>query len=299
MLWTIGRSAGVTLLLSSSACASPVGDVTVLLDAEDSITAGLDPGTAGEDVVDGWTVRFSRYLVAIGEVQLRRTADGATARDARRWVADLAGLGPAGSALTEITAVEIGRWDWFTYSTAGAGGALRHPTASEADFAAMAEGGLTYLLQGTIAKPDGQSCPPAGTCRPAPEIAFRLGVPVDANFGPCQAEDGLPGVTVTEAGSTVSLSIHGDHIFFDRFPSGAEVVRRRAQWLADSDLNGDGEVTEDEVMSIDGADLFGSDTYSLSGAPFPIRTAWDFVRSQLATQGHFQGEGECPWEVAP
>ena len=104
-------------------------------------------------------------------------------------------------------------------------------------------------------------------------------------------------MTVTEGGTAVSITLHGDHLFFDTFPSMAEVIERRAQWLADADTDGDDTITTGELMAIDAAALFPSATYNLAGAPFPIETAFDFVRSQLATQGHFQGEGECPWDV--
>jgi hypothetical protein len=46
----------------------------------------------------------------------------------------------------------------------------------------------------------------------------------------------------------------------------------------------------------DAAALFPAPDYSLTGAPFAIDTAWDFVLAQLKTQGHFQGEGECLWD---
>ncbi len=287
-----------SLAVIAFGCGAPTGDVRVLLGAESSITEGLDPGSELEDVADGWSVRFSKYVVAIGHVRLVRSTAALEAHDDGVTVIDLAALPPSGLELARFEALEVGRWDHFEYATPRAGAdAIRHESVSEADFEAMVAGGWTHLVEGTLESPEGQSCPPDGECRPAARLTFRIAAEVETLFGPCEAEDGLPGVTVTEAGSTVSITLHGDHVFFDAFPSGAEVIERRAQWLANADTDADGAITPEELMALDAAAIFPSDTYNLAGAAIPVETAWDFVRAQLATQGHFQGEGECPWEL--
>jgi hypothetical protein len=94
------------------------------------------------------------------------------------------------------------------------------------------------------------------------------------------------------------VTLHGDHLFFDAFPTGDEgTIMRRAQWLANADLDGDANVTAAELQAASASDLFPASLYSLTGALVPVSTAFDFVRAQLATQGHFQGEGECVWEL--
>ena len=281
--------------MSAIGCGGPTGDVTVFLDAEDTITRGLDAGEGDEDIVDGWSVRFAKYLVAVGEIRLARTADGQEAHDDAARVIDLAALPPGGVELTRFEALDALRWDRFEYATPHATGATRDESVSEADFDAMVANEWTYLIEGTLENPSGESCPPDGACRAATALSFRAGASVATSFGPCEGHDGLPGVTVTEGGTAVSITIHGDHLFFDTFPSAAEVIERRAQWLANADLDGDDTITTEELMAIDAAALFPSSTYSLAGAPYPLETAFDFARSQLATQGHFQGEGECPW----
>ena len=74
---------------------------------------------------------------------------------------------------------------------------------------------------------------------------------------------------------------------------------RLAQWLADCDLDLDGTVTRTELEAIAPSDLSELDArYDLS-APFddlPLDSMWNYLRAQLRTQGHFQGEGECPFE---
>ena len=52
------------------------GDVTFLIQAEDTITEGLAAGDGDENITDGWSVSFDRYAVAIGEIQLNRPTAG-------------------------------------------------------------------------------------------------------------------------------------------------------------------------------------------------------------------------------
>lgn len=287
----------VPLFVALGCTNTPTGDLTVRLEAEDTIPEGLEPGTGDENIVDGWTVTFETYALVVGDVHLEREAEMLEVHDETVWAVDLAALGAGGIELATFEAIDAVRWDHFEYATPHPDGAVRHDSLDPALFDEMVANDWTYLIEGTLTKPDGESCPPGGACRSATSIAFRLGVPVDAVFGPCEAEEGLPGITVTEGGTTAAITIHGDHVFFDAFPSGAEVIERRAQWLANADVNGDDMVTSEELMGIDAADLFTSDLYNLAGSPYPIEDAFDYVRGQLATQGHFQGEGECPWTV--
>jgi hypothetical protein len=116
----------------------------------------------------------------------------------------------------------------------------------------------------------------------------------------------MSGVAVVSSASTpVAVTIHGDHLWFNSFPSGAEsTVERRAQWMVDCDVDHDGHVTEAELRATPAARVFTTlDHYDLAGSPtvdgHGIQTAWDFVRAQMSTVGHFQGEGECPWAPTP
>jgi hypothetical protein len=74
---------------------------------------------------------------------------------------------------------------------------------------------------------------------------------------------------------------------------------RLAQWLADSDLNLDGSVTPQELQAIPPSVLSEIDArYQLGGSPItPLRSMWDYFRAQLETQGHMNGEGECPFNA--
>jgi hypothetical protein len=275
------------------------GTLRVMLRAEDSIGSGLMPGDDLESVVDGWHVRFDAYLAAIGRVRIERSdGEAEPQRSERTVVSDLRRIDSRGVEIARFDGVAAGRWDVFEIETPHASeGAERDENADRADVDVLVDSDGTFLIEGTIESDEGQSCPPAAECRDASAIGFRFAVPAETLYGPCEAEDGLAGVAINEGGTTtVAVTVHGDHLFFDGFPMETERVERRAQWLADADLDGDNEVTQDELASIDAADLFDSDTYSFGAAPLPIETAWDFVRAQMKTVVHFQGEGECPVE---
>ena len=305
-------------LLGAVGCGQGTGGATVLLEAEDTITGGIPAGSSGEAIQDGWSVTFDDYVVVIGDVDLHLATDETVEAEAGELFAvGLVDVSESGLALWDFEGLETGRWELF-YRVGGAGdGAMRDPSVTEAQFSEMQAGDWTYRVAGTIDQDGGQSCPPASigaelradatpngsvnaggdACYDATSVRFRWGVTAETSYGPCEIDE-VPGFAVAAGGvSTVALTIHGDHIFFNGFPEGGEGgVQRLAQWLADSDLNLDGEVTREELEQIAPSDLPElDDRYQLGGAPIPIDASmWAYVTAQLKTQGHFQGEGECP-----
>ena len=307
-----------TLFALSSCTTDDVGrgDLRVLVEAEDVIINGLAPGEGVENIQDGWAIGFDQYIVALGDIDVQFSTDASIEAEAGELhVIDLTQISASGASLWSLTELDEGRWE-FRYATLGAGdGAERHSSVSEADFDLMVADDLTYLIRGTLEQADGQSCPPASLATPpvdavaegsnaagdpcysAPSVAFEFGASAETHFGPCEV-DGNPGFSVTAGSETsVAITIHGDHLFFNGFPEGGEGgVLRLAQWLADCDLNLDGVVTQAELKAIAPSNLVEiDDRYQLGGSPItPLATMWDYVRAQLKTQGHFQGEGECP-----
>lgn len=318
------------------ACAEGSGSISVLLEAEDVILEGLKAGDGAENIGDGWDVNFEKYLVTIGDIDVKLTGDDHDDHDdhgdhddhddhddhgARSkaeasdvYVADLAKVPAAGLSLWQLDNLAEGRWS-FEYKTAGAGdGSTRHDSVMTADYDSMVSNDWTYMVDGTITKSDGQSCPPAsltstGTkmangnksgdndCYDAPSIRFTFGATAETKFGPCEIDE-QPGFAITADNTqTVAATIHGDHLFFNGFPEGDEGgITRLAQWLADCDLNLDGTVTKEELQMIAPSQLPAIDTrYQLGGSPItPLNNMYDYVSAQFKTQGHFQGEGECP-----
>lgn len=287
-----------------ASCGDDTGDAVILLEAEESITDGVAAGQGRGEIVDGWTATFSKYVVALGPIEMARSTHPGVETDASERVLDLRSVPEGSLEVATFSGLAAGRWDLFSYRLVVATNeTARDASVSEADFARMVSEGCTYLVQGTLTKPGGESCPPGGACRAAETIAFDLCVPAAVQYESCVSETGIPGLPVTAGSSrSASITLHGDHLFFPGFPAGSENVMRRAQWLADSDVDGDGTVTRTELEGLTAkggllSTLLPADEYALSSPPFALENAWQYVRSQMVTQGHFQGEGECVWFV--
>jgi hypothetical protein len=290
------------------------GTLSVILESEDTITAGLEPGDEVENIRDGWAVQYDKYIVAVGDIEIHRSTDESTrAHDERVFIVDLKSVPSSGLPLWELSNLDVGRWE-FGYSTPGAAhGAERHESVTRSDFDEMVAADATYLIAGSSTKSDGKSCPPAALAEPGaatadgnnsagdpcyvnPTIAFTFLATAETLFGPCELDE-VPGFAIADGSTTtVAATIHGDHLFFNGFPEGDEGgVLRLAQWLADSDLDLDGEVTRDELEAIAPSSLSELDSrYQLGGSPIkPLDDMWTYVAAQLKTQGHMNGEGEC------
>ncbi len=299
----------------ASAGGAGEASLSVLVEAEDTILEGIEAGDGLEQIADGWTVSFGKYILVVGHIDIASATDGSESREADQvFATDLKKVPASGKVLWSFDGLSAGDYQ-FGYSIIGAADdAQRDDSVSEADFDEMVSADLTYLIEGVMTQAGGQSCPPANLADPSgatsngetnardepcydnPRLSFRLGVQAETAFGPCEVDE-MPGFNVPAGGrKTVAVTIHGDHLFFNGFPEGDEGgIKRLAQWLADSDLNLDGEVTREELEKIAPGDLVELDErYQLGGAPVELRSMWDYVAAQLKTQGHFQGEGECP-----
>lgn len=303
-------------LLATAACGGDdaTGDLTVLLEAEDTITDGLAAGSTGEAIQDGWAVSFDKYIVAIGDIDIHLATDESVEEeDPTIVVVDLTKVPEAGLPLWTFEAIPSGDWE-FNYATPVANSAAtRHESVDVADFDAMVAGNHTYSITGTLTRADGQSCPPTALAQPggktpdgtnntddcynSTSISFSIALGAATVFGPCEVDE-VAGFNVPSDGTqTVAMTIHGDHLFFNGFPEGDEGgVMRLAQWLADSDLNLDGAVEQSELMQIAPSALAELDNrFQLGGSPIsPLNNMVEYLTAQLKTQGHFQGEGECP-----
>ncbi len=289
----------LALLLTSCGADGGTGSVQIFVEAEASIRDGLAPGGGPEDVADGWSVTYRRFLVSIGNVRARRSDSGAELADDSLHVLDLLRAPAGGYLLERFDDVEATRWDRFGFElpNAGPGHVALAPT-SDADAREMIDGGFSVLVAGALERPDGQSCAPTDptNCVAAPRIEFEWGLPAGTSFDDCATEGGAPGFAVPTGGTAqVKPTIHGDHWFFSSVTSGAEIVVRYAQYVADCDLDRNGKTTLDELRATKAADVFPSSRYQLSGAlGGGILSAYDYVLDQARTLGDYQGDGECP-----
>lgn len=262
------------------------GSLSVLLEAEDTITEGLRAGDGDEDIVDGYNVTFEKYFVSIGNVDMSQQNDANPESSSVVAIADFTSLPEAQEELFEFTGIATGQYVNFAFETpTELGEATNFNDVPEEDFNAMVEKEWSYIIEGTISPEDD----------PQSVKRFLIEADVPAVYFACEFE-GEQGVNV-QSSSSVELTLHGDHIFFNGFPEEETEVVRLAQWLWDIPDDGDELLTKDDFMEATNTEeLFPSSQYTLTGGPIEeINNAWDFIRAQLATQGHINGEGECEW----
>lgn len=302
----------------SAQVAGGSGSLRVLIEPEDTILDGLKPGQDVEDIRDGWTVTYDKYVVALGHVAVDYATDrDVTAEDERAFVIDLTQIPANGEPLWKIEALQPGRWNFGFELTGGAHGAKRHDTVEKADYDRVVDEDLTYLISGRLTKEDGVSCPPSryvedvtvaasgeddagNPCYANATIEFEFEVTAETSFSDCEL-DGISGFAITDGTTnTVAITLHGDHPFFNGFPDADEGgVIRLAQLWADADINVDGRLDVEELSEQLIADLpQWDDRYQLGGAPKveedqAVTTLEDVLIAQLETQGHMNGEGGC------
>lgn len=272
------------------------GTVEVFLAPEANITTGMEPGTEPGTLADGWTVTYSKFLLAFGNFDAYRSSDPSThLRDERVFVVDIKNTSQAGLVLHTFENVSATRWDKVSFDVPNTPStALKGDGVTEADFTMMKTQGYSAYIVGTATKPGGMSCRPGAPtdCVARETVSFAWGVKYGQRYGECGPEEGDSGFAVP-SGGTVQLqpTFHGDHWFLSNFASHSAALY--AQWIADSDTNRDGETTLAELEAISGPDLFPAPKYNLSAFPDPITSGADYLESGLRTTGHFQGEGEC------
>ena len=274
-----------TLLLSCGDDDGP-GKLRVLLSAEETISNGIQMGPDEENTRD-YAVTYSKYLVSIGRLKLSRTSPAAHLQSDAVYIADMRQVGEAGLEIASFEDIEPGQWSQFGYETPRApAGAQKLTGVSDADAQEMITKGLTYWIEGRVENP-------------AKPVDFVFKVATDSVYSDCESNE-QPGVAVREGGtSTATITLHGDHPWFNTLARGDETtVTRYAQWLVDADVDGDGMVVTEDLANVAAEKVFPSARgYNLSGGPIPVSNALDFVRAQLATQGHLNGEGECQTAV--
>jgi hypothetical protein len=205
-------------------------------------------------------------------------------------VADLTSLPSTLPELTSFDGIPTGQYTSFGFETPPADADVVNLNAvAEADVEAMIANGWSYIIEGTITQvSDGAS------------KDFLIEADVPSVYSDCAVEGLEPGVNVS-SNSSVDITLHGDHMFFNGFPEEEGNVVRLAQWLWDiPDVDSDEVLTQvDFEAATDIATLYPpppTGVYELTGGPIaPITNAWDFIRAQLGTQGHIFGEGECEW----
>ncbi|MBU8896637.1 hypothetical protein KRR26_13550 [Corallococcus sp. M34] len=267
--WMLGLS-----VLGLVSCSGSPGNVTFTTYGEDFIEKEI-PAAA---FADGWSIRYSKFLVTLGELKVSKHGGDVAADRADARVFDVHKPGPVNVAA--FTDLPSDTWDEVQYSIAPWPNATA-ATADAADVEQMKKEGWSIYVEGTATK--------GSTTK-----RFRWGFPLNTLYEHCESPDVGKGVTVPSGGTeTVQLTIHGDHLFFDDLQSAD--ARMRFDAIAAADKLGivgpDGEVTLEELAAVDLTEL-PANQYGTGGAA-NVHNLRDFVSALARTLGHYRGEGEC------
>ncbi|MBK8171221.1 MAG: hypothetical protein IPK60_12865 [Sandaracinaceae bacterium] len=281
----------------SSESTSGTGSLDVFVMPEAAIIDGLTPGTDEENISDGWTVTYTRFLATVGNFRASVSISPSDAvSEPTVYLLNLQNVPASGFALAHFDEMAATRWDRVGFDMPMATGTnMCAPGIDAGDCATMKNEELSVWVTGSIAR-DG-----------SPTVSFNWKIPAGAAFADCHNSDGLSGIAITSgATQQAELTIHGDHWFFTRYPTGDESmspVSRCASWIAAADgadgTTPDQNVTNGELEAFDAVDAFstsasaGDCRYELSSFPHPVNNAYDYVLQMARSLGHFQGEGDC------
>jgi hypothetical protein len=261
-------------LLGLASCGGGSGNLTLTTYGEDYIEKEI-PATAFED---GWSVKFSRFLVTVGEVKVASHDGKVAAESAATRVFDVHKPGPA--TVERFSELPAADWDAVSYAIAPSANA-EAGNASAEDVGLLKASGWSVFVEGVATKG-------SETKR------FGWGFPLNTLYEQCEHPDLGEGVTVPNGGEeTLQLTIHGDHLFFDDLQSPDAKMRFDALAAADKvGIRGaDGQITLEELELVDLTQL-PLNQYGTGGAS-NVRNLRDFVTALVRTVGHYRGEGEC------
>jgi hypothetical protein len=251
------------------------GDVSFNVWGEEFIEAEIPAG----EVQDGWTVKFTKFLITIGNVTIADSNAGNAGSLVGTRVLDLVTPGP--HDIGALSNLEARAWDKVGYGVSPANAQTTlHSSATEADLTMMKTGGYSVHVEGNA----------TGT---ATTKTFSWSFTNDTAYTDCVAEvEGkeTPGLVVTNGGTeAVQLTIHGDHFFYDDLASEEAVPRFNA--ISAADANGNGEVTFEELTAVKLVDI-EEGTYG-TGSASHVDDLGAFVQALTRTLGHYRGEGHC------
>jgi len=242
----------------------------------------IEQGIPAAEFEDGWSVKFKRFLVVLGNV---RVADEAGQEAARMPGSRLVNhVAPGVKEVVAFADLEAKPWTQVSYELAVAkADTAIGDGATEADRTLMVGGGYNVYAEGD-----------ATSGSVTKSFAWGFGVPT--LLARCKGDkDGkeTDGALVTSGGTdTVELTIHGDHFFYDDLQSPAAKLRFDA--IASADTDSDGTITIEELSAVKLVDI-PEGTYG-TGSASDINDLGQFVTALSRTVGHFRGEGECAVE---
>ncbi|MDY7228163.1 hypothetical protein [Hyalangium rubrum] len=276
---------GLVLLVSGVACA-PVatGEARVMMSGE----KGAQDGYPSHLFQDDWSVRFTKYLVSMGDFTLT-SSTGETQVSSRHVLVDLQ---KGDVDLTRLTELPAGRWNvGFAVSPPEDSTELPDGNVSSEDLALMRSRGYSYWLEGEAVKVN------TGVYR------FAFGFPVNARMVDCiNGVDGTQGIIVPENSTAeAEVTIHAEHMFYDRLGTHRGVQLRFEAFAAaagpDKLITSEDLVTQQilDLRGMEGGELLDAQGQPVVYEPgaYAVKTLWEFVTQSIVDQAHLNGGGVC------
>lgn len=225
--------------------------------------AFVEAGIPAAEVADGWAIRFTEFVVSIGEVSV----DGPERRAFGGWyVFDLAQPSGGKGHLLGAADAPFGDYEALRYRF-GEPEEVAGGNATPAQIAYLVDNHAALHVLGAASK---------GDQTVALDWTFSI------SFGHrCQITGRVDG---DERGGT-QMTIHADHLLLDDLgPSG----RIAFDLIAVADADGDGLVVPAELAQVS---ILAEERYQTGGRD--IRDLWTFIGNLALTLGHVDGEGGC------
>jgi len=256
------------------------GTATFTTWGEEFIEEGIPAGDGTSGFVDGWSLKYEKFLVVFGGITVADLAGKQVAAQSGTRMVNNVKKAP--KTLVVFPDLLARAYERVSYKIVPATAQTAVDPGDEADRDFMAKNGYAFYAEGTATK---------GSVKKT----FKWGFARSTSYVECKAERGgkeTEGAVVTSGGDDVNqLTTHGDHLFYDRLqadPSGKIPTNLRFDAIAAADDNNDGEVTLDELAK---APLDLKLGYDPSG--LPAINMKDFITELTRTIGHYRGEGEC------
>ncbi len=289
-----------SLFLYSAACVSEdtasEGSLSLEVNGGAVLTEGFpyNEGEVTHAFADGWELRFDKYVIAIGDIELAEQDDGTVIE---KWtdlkVIDLARSAAGKEALVTIDSIPARRFD-LGFSIKAPTKTNILSTADTEDLDLMIENNWSFLVEGEAYHPEKQRT-----------VKFSFGFPIATRYFECiNGKDSTQGIAV-EADKTTGAYIysHGIHLFWDTLAAGDEDLRFDAFAAMAGE---DNLVTEEELKNqelIDLKDENGNPLPDASGKrvvyddggllPPDKWSLYHFVEYAARASMHFNGVGLC------
>lgn len=283
---TLGWLPLLLAALGAAACSDPTdqgsGTERFTTWGEEFIERGIPAGDGTSGFVDGWSLKYHKFLVNFHSISVADAAGKVVANlDKPRFVDNTkAGV----KELTTFAELDAKAYSQVSYEIKPA---VEDEEvvgdADPADLAMMVRDGLSLYVEGEATKKELKK-------------TFHWGFKTQTSYTDCHsaAENGISsyGVVITNGQTDESeLTTHGDHLYYDSLQSGDNakptLIRFDEKAAADDAGDRDGDITLQELCQ----EYIDPSSYNTSG--LPGATIGDFVISLARTVGHFRHEGEC------